>query len=133
MAVFFRLRLRFHDIDMILCSLVGCGDSFALDAICVRWLIPPGRPLALAILPLRWRITAATSSERLRRRDDNIPDFEFSTITTTHTRLRASEYKRERDHTPTTRDYRRTHRASILRPARGRSPAKLYDRVRLYG
>jgi hypothetical protein len=128
----FRPALQFHDIYMILRSRVGCGDSFALDPICGRWLIPSRRPLALAILSLRWCIAAPTSSERVRRRDDNIPDFKFGAFTTAHTRLRASEYKCERDHTPTTRNYCCTHRAGILLPARERNPAKLYDRLRFY-
>lgn len=88
-----RLWPQFHNVYMILPSLVGCGDSFALDAICVWWLIPSRRPLALAIIPLRWCIAAPASGERVRRGDDNIPDVEFRAITTTHTRLRASEYK----------------------------------------
>jgi hypothetical protein len=83
--LFLDLRLQFHNIYMMLRSRLGCGDSFALDAICVRWLIPSRRPLALAIVSLRWCIAAPTSSERVRRRDDNIPDFKFGAFTTTHT------------------------------------------------
>ncbi len=128
----FRLRLQFHDIYMILRSCVGCGDSFSLDTICVRWIIPPRRPFAVAVLSLRWRIAAPASSKRVRRGDDDIPDFKFDAFTTTHTRLCASEYKCKRDHTPTTRDYCCADRASILYPVRERSPAKLYNRLRFY-
>ena len=61
LSMFFCTMLKLANADMMNS---GCSDSFTLDAIRIGRLLSPRRPVAVAVLPLRWQTAAATAGER---------------------------------------------------------------------
>ena len=64
LSILFWSVLELVNADMMCSSRAGCGDSFALDAIRIGRILPPGRPVVVAILPVGRRTATAAAGER---------------------------------------------------------------------
>ncbi len=64
LSALFWTVLELVNADMMCSPRAGCGDSFALDAIRIRRILPPRRSVVVAVLPVRRYAATATASER---------------------------------------------------------------------